>query len=269
MKNFLLDLVKRLDKHDINSYAAQSAYFLMLAFFPFIILMILVLTTLGVDNINNIEKILRIFPDGTVNLIKDYLQYSTKISTSIFSPLLISTIFISSSAVGALIKAFNIANDYTETRGYLKTKSISILLIIGIVVVFTILFFLSAFGLNIANRITGYMKVADINGSFFNILVFLLNFIIYVAFIGAIYYVLPAKKVKFKKIIPGTLFAAPTLAIMTNFFGYIVQNFTKYSVVYGSLTSVVMLLIWLFVCSAILIIGEEINSMIIERKENK
>ncbi len=255
MKQFAIDMIKRMKKHDINSYAAQCAYYLLLAFFPFIIIIIMAITTMGVNSQKIIEVILNLFPSGTSNLIKDYLIYSTDISTSVFSPLLITTLLISSNAVGALIKAFNKAFDLKEKRGYFKKKFISILFIIITVSVFTLLLMISALGIKILNHFSDYLNLPRISTSFFEALLFIINFLIYFSFIGCIYYILPAKKLSIKKILPGTLFATPTLAVMTNLFGFVVHNFTKYSLVYGSLTSIVMLLIWMYISSAILIVG--------------
>ncbi len=268
MKTFFRQLIKRLFKHDIVSYSAQCAYYLLLGLFPFIILLFMLVSTLGIEHINDLNKLLTILPEGTITMVKDYLEYSKGISTSIFSPLLITAILISSSAITSLIKAFNIADDVVDDRNYFHTKFIAIMFIIFIVVIFTISLAISTVGLDILNKIYYKLNIPLMEDLIFNIISFTLNFTLYTLIVSSIYYILPYRKSKKRSVLPGTLFAAPTLALTTHAFGYFVNNFTKYSVVYGSMTSVVILLIWLFTCGYILIVGEEINA-IIRNMKNK
>ncbi len=258
---FFRTLIQRIIKHDVNSYSAKCAYYLLLGIFPFIILLIMFITALGASQIDNIDKFLELFPGGTSNIVKDYLVYSSQFKTDMFSPLLITTILLSSGAISALITAFNIANDNKNTRNFIVDQIISILFLVFIVSVVTISLSISALGLPIINSIFTKIKLPPIDAYTFNIITNIINFIIYTFIIGLMYYILPCKKTTFKHIVPGTVFAASSIVISVYLFGHIVKNYTKYSLVYGSLSSIIILLIWLFLCSFILIIGEEINAI--------
>ncbi len=262
-----IELYRRIVKHDVFSYAAQCAYYLMLALFPFMILILMSLTAVGVDYINDIERLLQILPDEITQVVKDYLLYSKDLSNSVFSPLLITAILISSGAINSLVKAFNIANDIEEGRSYFIQKILSIVFLISIVVIFTLSLSISIVGLTFINDFLSTLNLMNINIKLLELILFGINFMIYLSIIGLIYYVLPYKKVRLKEILPGTIFAAPSLVLITSLFGFFVNNFTKYSIVYGSLTSIVMLLIWLYVCSLVLIIGEEINVIFYKKRK--
>ncbi len=268
MIKFLSTLLKRLSKHDVVSYAAQGAYYLLLGFFPFLILILMFITAIGIEYIQDINNLLKMLPEGTSELVKGYLSYSKEMSSSLFSPLLITTILMSSSSITALRKAFNIAEEEVDKRSWIKTKSMAIVFVILIVIMFTILLFVSALGLTIVNKISSLLQVKIISDAVFKLLSFALNFSILLFVVGLMYYFLPYRRAKIKEILPGALFAAPTLTLLSQLFGYIVANFTKYSIVYGSLTSIVMLLIWLFFAVLILIIGEEINAVCRLRKKS-
>ncbi len=268
MMKFMSTLFKRLAKHDVGSYAAQGAYYLLLGFFPFIILIFMVITVLGVSYINDMDKLFVMFPQGTVDLVKGYLTYSKEISISVYSPLLITAIVISSNAMSSLTKAFNIAYDYSDDkRGFVKDRLISIGFVLLIVVMLTMLLLVSTLGPTLVNKISSLLQKDIIVDSVFNLMSFTFNFAVFLFIIGLMYYVMPARKATLIQIIPGVLFSTPTLAIFTQLFGYVVMNFTKYSIVYGSLTSIVVMLIWLFFSVLILIIGEEINAMFIIGKD--
>lgn len=263
-----LELYQRILNHDVISYSAQSAYYLMLAIFPFLILILMLLTLLGLDHLDETEKILSFLPREITPVIKEYLNYSKELSTSVFSPLLISSVIISSGAITSFAKAFNIANDIKEGRPFLKQFFLSAFFLVSLVGIFTLSLFLSVLGLELINEIFRRFGIEGISGSTFKWTIFFINVLISFLIISLMYYVLPAKKTGLKQSLPGAFFATSGIALITNLFGFFVHNFTRYSMVYGSLSSVIMLLIWLFFCSFILIVGEEIN-VIYQRKTRR
>ncbi len=269
MKNLFLELLKRIVKHDVNSYAAQSAYYLLLGFFPFFIVIVIIVTSLGINYMNSLDSLFKMFPAGTLRLIKDYLSYSKGFSSKAFSPLLVTAILISSKAMTSLIKAFNIANDSDESRSYFWRQLISLVSLLLVIVMFTISLSISTISGSILNKINDLLGLPLINSSVYNLTTVFVNLIGYIVTIGLIYYILPVKKYRTIDILPGTIFSSIMLATSTYLFGYFVTHFTRYSVVYGSLSSVVILLMWLYVCSFILIIGEEINVLMSDKKAGK
>ena len=70
-------------------------------------------------------------------------------------------------------------------------------------------------------------------------------------------------------VIPGSLVAAVALTAASMVFSYFMENSTKYSLVYGSLTSMIILLVWLYLCGNVLIVGSLINYVIYQRKRRK
>ena len=70
-------------------------------------------------------------------------------------------------------------------------------------------------------------------------------------------------------VIPGSLVAAVALTAASMVFSYFMENSTKYSLVYGSLTSMIILLVWLYLCGNVLIVGSLINYVIHQRKRRK
>lgn len=256
------ELYQRIISHDVISYSAQSAYYLMLALFPFIILIFMFLTVLGIDYIDQVDKILSVLPNDVIPTIKEYLAYSKKISTSIFSPLLLTSILISSGAITSLVKAFNIANDIKEGRSFFKQKLLSAIFLISLVIIFTITLLISSVGLELLREIFDTFGIKRVSASTFKTLIFLVDILFFFFIVCLMYYVLPAKKLSFKMILPGALFATPSITMISNLFGIYINNFTRYSLVYGSLTSIILLMIFLFFCALLLIIGEEINVIV-------
>ncbi len=243
MNKLFLKLKKNVSAHDITSYAAQCAYYLLLAFFPFIIIIIMVLTNMGYEYINSLIDSFARLPDQILELLQDYFTYSNKFSSLEFSPFIITIILMSSKAMGALMKAFNIVNDVTETRNFFYTKLISIIALI-------IVLFMIVVSIYISSMITN------------EVLQMAINSIILTISISSLYYILPNKKRKSSEIIPGAFLSTVLLIITVYTFGYFISNFTKYSAIYGSMSSVILLMILLYLFAFILMIGEELNALV-------
>ncbi|MGM0509046.1 MAG: YhjD/YihY/BrkB family envelope integrity protein [Fusobacteriota bacterium] len=93
----------------------------------------------------------------------------------------------------------------------------------------------------------------------------ILSFGILLMLIMFINYYIPNKHFKLRKIIPGSLFSSIVWVISSFVFSYLVSNVFKFSLVYGSLNSIIIILIWLYISSFILILGIEINAMFIRK----
>ncbi len=246
MKEMLLKLRKNVSSHDITSYSAQCAYYLLLSFFPFLIIIIMVLTNMGYEYINSIINSFSQLPPQIIDLLKDYFTYSGNFSSLEFSPFIITILLMSSKAMGSLIKALNIVNDTKDSRNYFFKKFISVVSIIIVIIMIVFSIFISLIDLN-----------PSIKG--------ILNFLILTASISMLYYVLPDKKRKIIEVLPGSFLASVLLIITVYFFGYIIINFTKYSAIYGSMSSIIFLMILLFLFAFIIMTGEELNVLL--RKE--
>jgi len=225
----------------------------------------MLLTNLSISYADEMITIYKVIPEEAAVVIQDYLEYTKQFSNSFLSPLIVISIWMSSNAIIALMKAFNVAYAIEETRNYFYRKLIAIvctimtlLLIIGGLVIPNI-------GIYVMNFIRRYMEVPEMNETFFRYFKALISLGIFVIVLGSLYFILPNKKVKFKEVIPGTIFSFLGLVIISYLFAYFVREFSRYSIVYGSLAAVIILLIWLFLCGLILMLGGEINAIKYEK----
>ena len=91
---------------------------------------------------------------------------------------------------------------------------------------------------------------------------FILGFIILVLFFSIIYKSMPCKKMKILDQIPGAVIASAGWVSFSILFSFYVDNFSHYSNVYGSLTAIIVLMLWLYICMYIMFIGAEINCIL-------
>ncbi len=272
-ENFIIFLIKEIKEryghHSLSAYGAQLAYFFILSLFPFLIFLIAILGYFSVSLKGAIDLLAKVAPREAIGVINDYTRnlLSTR-DTNILSISFIVTIWSSSRGVNALIMALNRAYGITKKRGFLKKRILAIFytLLVGfsIILVLTI----PNMGMDFLLWISKYIGLT----SFFITLWYYMRWVIIVAIllavIGSLYYVAPNKDLKFSEIIPGTFFALFGWILISLGFSFFVNNFQNFTVVYGSLATVVILMIWLYLSGIILMLGGEINSIYSIYKES-
>lgn len=261
----LKKIFKRYVDHDIPAYAALMAFFLTLSFFPFLIILFSVLGQLSLDTGLIINALELFFPPEVHNLLMDFIKQQIIVNDfGVVSISVIGALWASSRGIRSLMLSLNMAYEVKETRNYFLVKLIdiiyTILIIIGIVFLLTLP--------NIGKEFLDYIdQYFTINHKFIE----LIGFIKVVALpltivfiISTLYMLLPNKKQAFKKVIPGTIFTAIGWTILSYLFSIFINYIANFSVIYGSLSAIIILMLWLYFSSIILILGGELNSVIKE-----
>lgn len=266
MKKFILfikTLVKQALEDDIISLSFQLTYKLMLAVFPFIIFLMTILGYLNIDGNELIVQIADSVPEQVMKLFTTFVdEVILERNISILSTSLIVSIYSSSSGFYAMIRGVNKSYRQEETRNFLTVRLISV----ALVFVFTLVIILSIALLIFRNRLLSLinyyftptyfmLRLFDIAGLLTALFLILLS-------VSLIYKMSSCKKVKFINVLPGSLVTLTCFSIVSKAFGIYIDNFARYSVIYGSIGSIFILLIWLNLLSIILLIGSEINALL-------
>ncbi|WP_195926858.1 YihY/virulence factor BrkB family protein [Sarcina ventriculi] len=268
--SFIIGLIKKIFKDDIIGNGAQLAYFLMLAFIPFLIFLI---TLIGKSRISSDDLLMflsTIMPKTSFELIKTTIGtiIDTQRSDVMWGSIILA-IWVSSSGFGAVIKGLNMSYDVQETRSYLLRKFLSIVytLLLAWTIAMTLLLFV--FGGVIEKFIIlklhhqFLIKIFWYAGRYSIILIVM--FIIFLF----LYNVTPCKRLGWKEVMPGAIFTTIGWIVTSLIFTFYVNNFNNYARIYGGLSAVFAIMIWLFISSLTLLVGGELNAYIIEYKKKK
>lgn len=264
--NFIKKLIRRINEDEVFAFSAQLAYYLLLSFFPFLMLLML---AVGLSNLNitdTLKYLQELLPISTYNLIEStVIEVLQGQKSNLLWVSIALAIWSSSSGFSALMRGLNLAYGVKETRGYLVTNLISIVCTIGVAVIILLTLALVVFG----GVIRGYLII---NLPFDNIIVFawdILRFTILISVMvmvfALLYNLTPCKKLSWKAGFPGAVVTTLGWIVVSFLFSFYVNNFANYSRFYGSLGAVIILLIWLYITSVILILGGEINALLIEK----
>jgi membrane protein len=268
-KFVIKEVLKRYGKHSISAYSAQMAFFFILALFPFLIFLFLVLGKLSVDTDILIRILQMFFPSEVQSLIMDFIRKHILVNNmNLISFSIIGTLWSASKGVRALMVSLNNAYEIQETRNFLLVRTLdmvyTVLIVIGIVVLLT----LPNIGTNFFNTLNQYIPIERELIDTYTIFKNVTLPIIIVVTILSMYKLLPNTKIKIKTIIWGSLFAIAGWFTLSYVFTIFLDNFANYSVVYGSLTTVIILMLWLYFSGIILIVGGEINAVIHENRNS-
>ena len=132
-------------------------------------------------------------------------------------------------------------------------------------VVFLVAMALPTMGSVIAHFLFGPLGLDSQVKWIFSLIRVVLPLIIILILFTILYSVAPNVKTKLKSVLPGAIFTSVIWLLGSFAFGFYISNFGNYSKTYGSIAGIIILLIWLYLTSFIIIIGLEINAIIHQR----
>lgn len=267
---FMKCLYSRFREDDVPALGAQLTYYLILAVFPFLIFMVSILGLVQLSGDSLINELIRILPTETGETLSSILtEVVNSSSRTLLSFGMIATIWSASNGLNAIMKGLNKAYDRQENRPFWKVRGISIAatLVLAVVILFSMLMVI--FGKIIGDYLfqwTGYSSSFE---WIWSIVKYVIPFAAMLSMFTLLYWVAPNEKLRIRAVIPGALFATLGWIVISLAFQFYINNFGNYSKTYGSLGGIIVLLIWLYMSSNIIILGGEINATLASARSEK
>lgn len=186
---------------------------------------------------------------------------------ALFSFGLLFTAYAASSGMKALMKALNRAYDLTEVRSFGRRLFIAFALTILLATSVVVFFVLLLGGQQVAVDFARSLGFGDLAIDLFGLLRFPLSITALALASAFLYWAAPATKVRPRSVIPGVLLFVPGWVGMTLGFGIYINEFSSYGETYGSISGIIILLLWLYFVALILLLGGELNATIQQYRE--
>ena len=255
-----------ISKGSLASRASSIAFSFFLAIFPMIIVFFTLIPFIPIPNFQNLvlNFINNIVPDQAEIFIQSTLvDIIQRPRGKLLSLTFILAIIFATNGFHSIIEAFNNTYHTIETRSWIKQKLISSLLflIISFILIISILL------LTTSTLFLDFLVEKKILTSIITVYLLILGkWIILIGMffftISFIYYLGPAKSSKFRFISAGSSLATFLTLITTLGFNFYVSNFSSYNALYGSIGTLLIVLIWIYFNAIILFIGFELNASI-------
>ncbi len=284
LKNFLRDLrdltsfralkatVQEFQRDDALGIAAQLAYYLILALFPFILVLVSLLGTFGSEELASevLAYFQRVMPEQAYEIIRDYTAniISGKAEApGLFTFGILFTIWAASGAFAALINALNRAYDVQETRPFWKVRGIAILMMLGLSVLVLIGVLLLVLGPQIGTAIANVFGLEETFLLVWDIARWPAALFFMIFTVALLYYFAPDVDQPFRWITPGGLIGVLLWVLASVAFNFYVSNFGSYNKTYGSIGAVIVLLLYLYISSLTILFGATLNATLVRMKE--
>lgn len=257
--------VKDFMRDDMNTYAAALTYRILLAIFPFLIFMLTLLEAVGLTNFFDwlLEQAQNAFPPDLYSQFEMIVQQARGgASGGLLSFGLILTLWAASGGVRAAMHAINAAYDVKEERPIWKKYPMSILFTIGLAVLIASAVALMLLGPQTMEWLAGQIGLGDAFVTIWAWLRIPVAIILMMLAVAMIYYFFPNVDQPFQIVSPGSVVAVITWVLASIGFSYYISNFANYNATYGSLAGVIVLLLYFYISSAVLLLGAEVNGVI-------
>lgn len=255
------DFVRKASEDSLTAYAAQTTFFVLLSFFPFIMFLIMLASRFSFARTNVVYYLLDIAPSQLktyILYIVDEIMYSNSNSFTVITAFV--SLWSAGKGIQALTYGLDKIYDVERKKNYFIGRLFSALYTLIFILLCFVIMVLHIFGKQIG------LKIIEMRPSFANATILILSmksaftFIIIFVFLLLMYYQLPGRKGKVRYELPGAAAAALGWMLMTKLFSFYIQHISSVSKMYGSLTSVILIIIWLYIGMQVVLYGAEINN---------
>jgi len=250
----------------ITARASSIAFSFFLAIFPMVIVFFTLIPFIPIDNFQEIllSFIENILPEQTKDIIRQTLvDIIERPRSGLLSLTFVLAIVFATNGFDSIIGAFNTTYHTIETRSWIKQKLISTLLffIISVIIIISIAMITTG-SYFLKFLVEQHILTSSITFYLLESVKWLILIAMFFFTISFIYYLAPAKASKFRFISAGSSLATLLSVIASLGFNYYVQNFSSYNALYGSIGTLLIILIWIYFNAIILLIGFELNASI-------
>lgn len=264
LNKVLVRTVKEFVDDEMSTYASALAYQMLFSLFPFLLFLIALIGFLHLPDFFSwlrmqAELVLPPQALDQVNPVIDQLQQS---KGGLLSVGIVIALWTASAGVRLLMSAMNAAYDVPEERPVWKRLPLSILYTIGIAGMLLCAAALMVLGPQVMGWFAARIGLESFIVTLWSIARWPVVVILMMMAVALIYYVMPDVKQKFRFITPGSVLAVVVWIAASVGFGIYVKNFADYNAMYGSIGAIIVLLLYFYISSAVLLLGAEMNAVI-------
>ena len=260
----ILNMTADVTEDHVGAYAAQSAYFFMLCMIPIILLLITMVQYTPVTKADVMTAVIQVFPTSVDSMITSIVNQVYNQSSGIIPITVVVALWSAGKGVLAMTSGLNCVYKCNETRNYIFLRIRATIYTVMFILVIIFLLVLSVFGNTLNIFIAAHVPILK---NLADRLIAMRTIItpIVLIFCLLIYKFLPNRKDKLRKQLPGAVFAAIGWMIVSWIFSVYVDIFKGFSDMYGSLTTIVLIMLWMYFCMYCILLGGELNMMMYDK----
>lgn len=249
----------------IPIHAAHTGFFMVLAVFPTLMLILGFLRYTGLQVQTLTDLVAELIPEALMPAAKKLiLNAYQNTSGMVLSVSAVTALWSASRGMYGLLRGMNSVYNVTENRSWFYTRMYSMLYTFAFLVLLVLTLFLDVFG----EKLLSYWPQSWSPGVLRDVLDlrFFVLLILQTLVFAAMYMVLPNRRNRFLESLPGAMLASVGWQIFSDLYSIYVERFTGYANIYGSVYAVALSMLWLYFCISILFYGGALNAYLIEKE---
>lgn len=251
----------RLKNDHISAFSAQAAFFLIMSIVPFLSLLLTLIKYLPISQAMLLDTVINVTPVPFEPLVTTILEeLFAKSNGAILSVSVLVAIWSAAKGVLAIVRGLQAVYHVNESRNYFILRFISAIYTVIFVTAIILTLLLLVFSNQIYYALKKDFPVAADFISVFIKQKFILALCLLTLFFLVVYKLVRRSNNSFISLIPGAVIAALSWIVFSYAFSVYIDKFSDFSYTYGSLTTIVLLMLWVYFCMYLLFIGAEINS---------
>ena len=268
---FVTDVVDAYFTKRVSRAAAELAYFLILTFFPIMICISTFVNELHLNLSALVDQADPFLPEGVLVLFRDYLTYiDTNQSTAMLLTGVFLTVLFASAAVRGLMNIMHELYGRATFRGFwqLVASILFSVLLLAVIYLSLAVVVTGNWFFHLLGQVLKLEGLVERFGTWQWVKYLLLLGMVFLFILLLYRFAAPLNKPR-PPVVPGALAASGALAVASMVFSLLMGNSARYSLIYGSLASVILLLVWLYLCGNILILGNAVNYVLFMHRQER
>ena len=261
----------RINDDDIFGRAAQLSYYFLLALFPLLLFLVTLLGYFAEAGSEFRNKLLSylgtVMPSAAITLVHTTLdEISAARGGGKLSLGLLAALWAASNGMGAISETLNIAYDVKETRPWWKVRLVSVLLTIALAVLIICALAIILYGGTIGDAVAARYGFSNVFRIVWRILQWPIALIFVLATFNLIYNFAPNLRSSERKWwTPGAMVGVALWLLVSFGFRTYLHYFNTYSLTYGSLGALIVLMLWFYFTGLAILVGGEVNCEAVQR----
>jgi membrane protein len=260
----LIKAAQQFGKHDLRYYAAALSYQVFFSLFPFLIFFVALLGAL--DLLGYFDRLLEqaqvLLPEQASGIVVQTVRQIRSQAQTILSLAIVVALWSASSAVRMTMHALDVAYEVEEKRPALKKYPLSIFYTVLLAVLIIVAVGLMLIGSEAVEWFAQQVGLSWIFVALWKWLRIPVAVLLLMGSFTLIYYFFPNRDFRFRSILPGAVLAVIVWLGSSLGFSLYLKHFASYSATYGSLATVIVLLLYIFISACVLLLGAEVNAQV-------
>lgn len=253
-----MNFSKKMSEKNISAYAASTAFFIFLSLVPMLMVICTMIPYTPLTEENLTRAITEVTPDQIDPMVTELIRDVYQRASTILPLAALVMIWTAAKGLMALMRGLNAINDVPEHRNYFVVRFVAAIYTVVMLIATVISLVIMVLGSKLVDVILARIPQLEVLFSLIVNLRFFFSWIVLTLLFAAVYTYVPSRKLRFREQIPGASFTAVVWSVFSWGFS-IYLNYSSSFSIYGSLSLIIIAMIWMYFCMYIILVGAYLN----------